>query len=212
MSSLTSQVLQPLGEGEERSQLTRRHHTSHTELTKFHQEFWSDLVIMLSCLKVYSYITYRSKKENISDLVWALSIMLWVTTTKMSSPNAVSMSMTTALIYGMSGGFFFLLVFLLVLMGMTNCAWNCCSWCRLASWIFSLNSLSGQWRDSVLCLHYIRSGFIIKSQTQMQKEGPAGLSWETEDWLVLPWHWEEVNRYLNKAQLASVSIGEIISV
>ena len=44
----------------------------------------------------------------------------------MTSPNAVSMSMTTALIYGMSGGFFFLLVFLLVLMGMTNCDWPCC--------------------------------------------------------------------------------------
>ena len=27
----------------------------------------------------------------------------------------------------------------------------------------------------------------------MQKEGQDSLSWETEDWLVLPWHWEEVN-------------------
>ena len=37
----------------------------------------------------------------------------------------VSMSMTTALIYGVSGSFFFLLVFLLVMMGLTNCNWSC---------------------------------------------------------------------------------------
>ena len=33
--------------------------------------------------------------------------------------------MTTALIYGVSGSFFFLLVFLLVMMGLTNCDWSC---------------------------------------------------------------------------------------
>ena len=39
--------------------------------------------------------------------------------------TTVSMSMTTALIYGVSGSFFFLLVFLLVMMGLTNCNWSC---------------------------------------------------------------------------------------
>ena len=41
------------------------------------------------------------------------------------STNSVSMSVTTALIYGVSGTFFFLLVFLLVMMGLTNCDWHC---------------------------------------------------------------------------------------
>ena len=41
------------------------------------------------------------------------------------SLNSVSISTTTALIYGLSGGTFFLLVFLLVMMGMTNCDWDC---------------------------------------------------------------------------------------
>ena len=39
--------------------------------------------------------------------------------------TTVSMSSTTALIYGVSGSFFFLLVFLLVMMGLTNCNWSC---------------------------------------------------------------------------------------
>ena len=72
--------------------------------------------------------------SSLSKSLWLVLVSLnaallleWVWRSRvMTSPNAVSMSMTTALIYGMSGGFFFVLVFLLVLMGMTNCDWPCC--------------------------------------------------------------------------------------
>ena len=47
------------------------------------------------------------------------------TLTVIMSLGSVSISTTTALIYGISGGTFFLLVFLLVMMGLTNCDWNC---------------------------------------------------------------------------------------
>ena len=52
------------------------------------------------------------------------SLLECVVVIKMSS-GSVSISTTTALIYGLSAGFFFLLVFLLVMMGLTNCD---CNW------------------------------------------------------------------------------------
>jgi len=58
---------------------------------------------------------------------WGLNRTANTSTARMSEDlnTSVSMSMTTALIYGVSGSFFFLLVFLLVMMGLTNCDWNC---------------------------------------------------------------------------------------
>ena len=90
----------------------------------------------------------------------------------MSSPNAVSMSMTTALIYGMSGGFFFLLVFLLVLMGMTNCAWNC-SWCRLES-LVDFNSMKNE-AESEESLDFMRAGRIYNKISHSDAEGRTDL-------------------------------------
>ena len=39
--------------------------------------------------------------------------------------SSVSISITSAIVYVISGLVFFLLVFLLVMMGVTNCNWEC---------------------------------------------------------------------------------------
>jgi hypothetical protein len=39
---------------------------------------------------------------------------------------SVSISTTSAIVYALSGLVFFTLVFLLVMMGVTNCHWECC--------------------------------------------------------------------------------------
>ena len=39
--------------------------------------------------------------------------------------SSVSISITSAIVYVVSGLVFFLLVFLLVMMGVTNCNWDC---------------------------------------------------------------------------------------
>ena len=41
--------------------------------------------------------------------------------------SSVSISTTSAIIYMLSGLVFFFLVFLLVMMGVTNCNWDCCA-------------------------------------------------------------------------------------
>eukprot|EP00090_Calanus_glacialis_P020212 TRINITY_DN31090_c0_g1_i1.p1 TRINITY_DN31090_c0_g1~~TRINITY_DN31090_c0_g1_i1.p1 ORF type:complete len:116 (-),score=28.49 TRINITY_DN31090_c0_g1_i1:303-650(-) len=48
--------------------------------------------------------------------------------------NTVSMSITSAIVYAFSGGLFFLLIFLLIMIGISNCNWECkgccsCCWC-----------------------------------------------------------------------------------
>ena len=44
---------------------------------------------------------------------------------KMGGLSSVSMSITSAIIYVIFGGIFFLLIFLLVMIGVTDCNWNC---------------------------------------------------------------------------------------
>ena len=41
--------------------------------------------------------------------------------------SSVSISITSAIVYVISGLVFFGLVFLLVMMGVTNCNWSCCN-------------------------------------------------------------------------------------
>ena len=48
--------------------------------------------------------------------------------------SSVSISTTSAIVYVISGLVFFFLVFLLVMMGVTNCNWSCCS--RWATIVF----------------------------------------------------------------------------
>ena len=50
---------------------------------------------------------------------------------------SVSISITSAIVYIISGLVFFGLVFLLVMMGVTNCNWSCCNrWSYFSKLIF----------------------------------------------------------------------------
>jgi len=55
-------------------------------------------------------------------------------TQRMGGLSSVSISITSAIIYVVFGGIFFLLIFLLVMVGVTDCNWDCnrcwCWWRR----------------------------------------------------------------------------------
>ena len=56
--------------------------------------------------------------------------------------NSVSISITSAIVYGVSGGFFLLLIILLVMMGVTSCDWDCERYDKILK-LFDLQLLDG---------------------------------------------------------------------
>jgi len=61
---------------------------------------------------------------NLTSLTLPLLLIWWK-----EMEASVSISITSAIVYIVSGLVFFGLVFLLVMMGVTNCNWTCCNRC-----------------------------------------------------------------------------------
>ena len=75
---------------------------------------------MLRGVAIIFSLSQKEKNLN-NNLSFASDV--WCKMAEMES--SVSISITSAIVYIVSGLVFFLLVFLLVMMGVTNCNWEC---------------------------------------------------------------------------------------